>query len=375
MFSSRTLVPVPRNMLSDMRTTPLHPQHLELGAKMAPFAGFEMPIQYTSITAEHLAVRNAVGMFDVSHMGEFWIRGPGALDFLQYTTLNDVSKLKAGRAQYSMLPNHSGGLVDDIYVYCTSETEYLMVVNAANIEKDWAHLNGLRGEFEVQRPASAELQLENASNFFALLAVQGPKAAETLQALSDSDLLSHKKNDTFMAKVAGKWVRLARTGYTGEDGYEVFVAPDEVESVWKALLEAGVTPCGLGARDTLRLEAGFPLYGHELTDATNPLCTPLSWVVKGYKTFYAKEAMMGRPCLQKLVGLVLETGIPREGYTVLKNAVKVGQLTSGTHSPVLKKGIGLAYVNAELAELGTGLEVEIRGKLVGATIVQTPFVQ
>jgi aminomethyltransferase len=350
-----------------MKTTPLHEQHLALEARMVPFAGFEMPIQYSSITAEHLAVRQHAGVFDVSHMGEFWVRGPEALEFLQHVTLNDVAKLKVGRAQYSMLPNAQGGLVDDIYVYRTGEAEYLMVVNAANIEKDWNHLNGLTGGFEVA--------LENASEFFALLAVQGPQAAQALQSLSDADLLTPKKNDTFMAKVAGKWARLARTGYTGEDGYEVFLAPDEVRGVWKALLDAGVTPCGLGARDTLRLEAGFPLYGHELTDETSPLCTPLSWVVKAYKTFHGKDAMMGRPCLQKLVGLALETGIPREGYAVLKGGAKVGYVTSGTHSPVLKKGIGMAYVGAELAELGTSLEVEIRGKSFAATVVETPFVQ
>ena len=354
-------------MLSDMKTTPLHTQHLASGAKMVPFAGFDMPIQYTSITSEHLAVRGLVGMFDVSHMGEFWIRGRGALDFLQYATLNDVSKLKVGRAQYSMLPNLLGGLIDDIYVYRTGETEYLMVVNASNIEKDWAHLNGLTRGFDVR--------LENASDFFALLAVQGPRAAATLQKLSDTDLLGPKKNDTFMAKIAGKWARLARTGYTGEDGYEVFLAPDEVEAVWKSLLDVGVTPCGLGARDTLRLEAGFPLYGHELTDETGPLCTPLAWVVKAYKSFYGKDAVMGRPCGQKLVGVVLEMGIPREGYPILKDGVNVGYITSGTHSPVLKKGIGMLYVNAELAEVGTALEVEIRGKAAPAAVVETPFVK
>lgn len=354
-------------MLSEMKTTPLHEQHLVLRARMVPFAGFEMPIQYSSITTEHLAVRQHAGVFDVSHMGEFWVRGPQALEFLQHVTLNDVAKLKVGRAQYSMLPNAQGGLVDDIYVYRTGEAEYLMVVNAANIEKDWIHLNGLTSGFDVA--------LENASEFFALLAVQGPQAAQTLQSLSDADLLTRKKNDTFTARVAGKWARLARTGYTGEDGYEVFLAQDEVRVVWKALLDAGVIPCGLGARDTLRLEAGFPLYGHELTDETSPLCTPLSWVVKAYKTFHGKDAMIGRPCLEKLVGLGLEAGIPREGYAVLKGGVRVGTVTSGTHSPVLKKGIGMAYVSAELAEVGTGLEVEIRGKEVPATVVETPFVQ
>ncbi|MCS7068883.1 MAG: glycine cleavage system aminomethyltransferase GcvT [Meiothermus sp.] len=350
-----------------MKTTPLHQAHLALGAKMVPFAGYEMPIQYTSITSEHLAVRGLAGMFDVSHMGEFWIRGPGALEFLQYATLNDVAKLKVGRAQYSMLPNERGGLVDDIYIYRTGESEYLMVVNAANIEKDWAHLNALTQGFEVQ--------LENASDFFGLIAVQGPHAVARLQKLTDTDLSSHKKNDTFMGKLAGKWVRFARTGYTGEDGYEVFVAPDEARVVWEALLAAEVTPCGLGARDTLRLEAGFPLYGHELTDETNPLCTPFSWVVKGHKAFHGKQALLQSPCARRLVGLQVEGGIPREGYRVLKGGQVVGTLTSGTHSPILKKGIGMAYIASELAEVGTPLEVEIRGRMAGATVVEMPFVR
>jgi aminomethyltransferase len=350
-----------------MKTTPLHRAHLAQGAKMVPFAGYEMPIQYTSITSEHLAVRGLAGMFDVSHMGEFWIRGPGALDFLQYATLNDVSKLKVGRAQYSMLPNDRGGVVDDIYVYRTGEAEYLMVVNAANIEKDWGHLQGLAQGFEVK--------LENASDFFALIAVQGPHAVQVLQKISDTDLVSRKKNDTFMGKLGGKWARFARTGYTGEDGYEVFVAPDEAQTVWEALLAAEVTPCGLGARDTLRLEAGFPLYGHELTDETNPLCTPFSWVVKPHKDFHGKEALLSKACERRLVGLLLESGIPREGYRVLRDGREVGSLTSGTHSPVLKKGIGMGYVEADLSNPGAVLEVEIRGKMVAATVTETPFVK
>ncbi|WP_337870272.1 glycine cleavage system aminomethyltransferase GcvT [Meiothermus sp.] len=350
-----------------MKTTPLHQAHLALGAKMVPFAGYEMPIQYTSITSEHLAVRGLVGMFDVSHMGEFWIKGPGALDFLQYATLNDVAKLKVGRAQYSMLPNAQGGVVDDVYIYRTSEEEYLMVVNAANIEKDWEHLQRLAEGFEVR--------LEDASDFFALIAVQGPNAVAVLQKLCDTDLISRKKNDTFMGKLAGKWVRFARTGYTGEDGYEVFVAPDEAPAAWEALLAAGVTPCGLGARDTLRLEAGFPLYGHELTDTTNPRCTPFDWVVKGQKEFFGKQAMLDAACERRLVGLLVEGGIPREGYRVLGGGQEVGILTSGTHSPVLKKGIGLAYVQPDWAGVGTALEVEIRGRAAPATVVETPFVK
>jgi aminomethyltransferase len=258
-------------------------------------------------------------------------------------------------------------LVDDVYLYHTAQDEYLMVVNAANIEKDWAHLNSLKAGFEVE--------LENASDFFALIAVQGPQAVAVLQKLSEIDLTSRKKNDTFMGKLSGKWVRFARTGYTGEDGYEVFVAPDEAQAVWEALLAVDVTPCGLGARDTLRLEAGFPLYGHELTEETSPLCTPFSWVVKSLKEFHGKEALLRSPCERKLVGLLVEGGIPREGYRVLKEGREVGLLTSGTHSPVLKKGIGMAYVQADLAEVGVLLEVEIRGRMAQATVVEAPFVR
>ncbi|RIH83519.1 Aminomethyltransferase [Calidithermus roseus] len=336
-----------------------------MGAKMAPFAGYDMPIQYSSISAEHLAVREAAGMFDVSHMGEFWIRGAQALDFLQYLTPNDVSKLKVGRAQYSMLPNAQGGLVDDIYIYRTGEQEYLMVVNAANIDKDWTHVQALAGSFDVD--------LENASENWALIAVQGPKAAEKLQTLCDTDLSATRKNDTFVAKVAGKAARLARTGYTGEDGFEVFVAPGDAEAVWKALLEVGVIPCGLGARDTLRLEAGFPLYGHEFTDETSPLCTPFAWVVKTHKEFHGKAAMLSRPCHRRLVGLVLEQGIPREGYKVFAEGREVGQVTSGTLSPLSKKGIAMAYIEAAYEGLDTPLQVEIRGKLYAGKVSKLPF--
>lgn len=348
----------------EMKTTPLTEIHQQLGAKMAPFAGYLMPIQYTSITAEHLAVRQGAGVFDVSHMGEFWVRGPQALDFLQYATLNDVSKLKVGRAQYSMLPNERGGVVDDIYLYRTGEEEYLVVVNAANIEKDWNHLQRLAEGFSVR--------LEDASEGTGLLAVQGPNAAKVLQKLCDVDLSSKKKNDTFTATVAGKPARLARTGYTGEDGFELFTEATDLRAVWDALLQAGVTPCGLGARDTLRLEAGFPLYGHELTDETNPRCTPFSWVVKEHKEFYGKSALLAGGCDQVLVGLLLEEGIPREGYRVLVGGEEVGHITSGTFSPLIKKGIALAYVPSG-AESGA-LQVEIRGKIYPAHLVNPPFV-
>ena len=349
-----------------MKTTALHAAHRRLGAKMVPFAGYEMPIQYTSIVAEHLAVRQAAGLFDVSHMGQFWVRGPQALALLQFITVNDLGKLKVGRAQYSMLPNDRGGLLDDIYVYRAAETEYLVVVNAANRDRDWEHL--------VQQSAGYDLNWQDQSDQTALLALQGPQAAALLQTLTHLDLAQVRKNDTLTAQLGSWQVRLARTGYTGEDGFEIFVAAGEAEALWEALLQAGALPCGLGARDTLRLEAGYPLYGHELGQETNPLCTHLAWAVKLTKEFYGKQALLTASCSQNLVGLRLEQGIPREGYAVLHQGRVVGRVTSGTQSPSLKKGIALAYVDQEWAVQGAPLAVEIRGQAQPATVVPLPFV-
>ncbi len=292
-----------------MKKTPLYQAHLRHGGRMVAFAGYALPLQYTSIVEEHLAVRREAGLFDVSHMGEFLIQGPEALAFLQWATANDAGRLRVGRAQYSMLPNGKGGVVDDVYLYRLGEEAYLMVVNAANIAKDFAHLSALAQGFRVE--------LKDLSEETALLALQGPKAAGILQGLTGADLSSRKKNDVFQAEVAERPARLARTGYTGEDGFEIFLAPEDAEAVFEALLQAGARPSGLGARDTLRLEAGFPLYGHELTEETNPLCTPWAWVVKKEKDFLGREAMVQGVCQEKLLGLVLETGIPREGYPVL----------------------------------------------------------
>ena len=345
-----------------MKKTPLYEAHLRLGARMVDFAGYLLPLQYTSIVEEHLAVRRAVGVFDVSHMGEFLVRGEEALAFLQWATANDAGKLKVGRAQYSMLPNERGGVVDDIYLYRLGEEEYLMVVNAANIAKDLAHLQALAKGFRVE--------LEDASERTALLALQGPKAQALLQGLVDVDLSTKRKNDVFPARVAGRPARLARTGYTGEDGFELFLAPEDAEPVFLALVEAGAKPAGLGARDSLRLEAGFPLYGHELTEETNPLCTPWAWVVKKEKAFLGKEAMLAQACRERLVGLVLEGGIPREGYRVLSGGCPVGRVTSGGYSPLLQRGIALAYVE-EGAE--GPFQVEVRGRAVPAALSPLPF--
>ncbi|WP_457636958.1 glycine cleavage system aminomethyltransferase GcvT [Oceanithermus sp.] len=346
-----------------MNKTPLYDEHLALGGRMVEFAGWELPVMYSSITKEHLAVRQGVGIFDVSHMGEFFVRGSQALEYLRWVTLNDPARLKVGRAQYSMLPNDRGGVVDDIYVYRVADDEYLVVVNAANVEKDWAHMNELAGNFDVE--------LENASANWALMALQGPRAEEVLQPLCDVELAGRRKNSTFTASVAGVPVRLARTGYTGEDGFEIFAAPEAAATVWRALIGAGAVPAGLGARDTLRLEAGFPLYGHELTDETNPRCTPLAWVIKD-KGYYGRQAIESGDCRRRLVGLLMERGIPREGYRILRGGDVVGEVTSGTQSPVLKKGIALGWVESDA---GTELEVEVRGKPLPARVVPTPFVE
>ena len=354
--------------MTDLKKTPLHAQHLELQARMVPFGGWDMPVQYTGVIQEHLAVRERAGIFDVSHMGEFAISGEQALEFLQYVTVNDVSKIKIGRAHYNMLPNAHGGLVDDIYVYRLGELEYLMVVNAGNIEKDFAHLETIAPQFDVL--------LENHSDAYALIAVQGPETQAILAPHCSADLNAQRKNAVFEATLFGLGVRMARTGYTGEDGFEVFSTPEVATSIWRTLVEIGLTPCGLGARDTLRLEAGFPLYGHEFTDDTSPLETPFRWAVKEYKAFIGRDAMIAKPKTHALVGVqITGRGIPREGYALKQNGREVGRITSGTMSPSLKVGIALAYVdvNANL-EPGMPVSVEIRGADVAAEIVEPVFI-
>ncbi len=352
-------------MLVEMKRTPMYDEHLKLGGRMVDFAGWELPVQYTSITKEHLAVRKSAGLFDVSHMGEFFVRGPAALEFLRWVTLNDPAKLRVGRAQYSMLPNDKGGVVDDIYVYRTEEGVYLVVVNAANVAKDWDHLNRLAADFDVE--------LEDASDSWALMALQGPEAEATLQPFTDVDLSTVRKNATLPLTIAGVPARIARTGYTGEDGFEIFAAPGDAPELWRKLVEAGAVPAGLGARDTLRLEAGFPLYGHELTDDTNPRCTPLAWVIKD-KPYYGREAIEDASCAERMVGMMLERGIPREGYPVFAGGAPAGKVTSGTQSPMLKKGIALGWVREDVSAEGSDVEVEVRGKLMPARVVKTPFV-
>jgi aminomethyltransferase len=371
-------------MTEPLKRTPLHAKHLESNARMVPFGGWDMPVQYAGVIAEHTAVRERAGMFDVSHMGEFRISGEDALEFLQYATVNDVSKLKVGRAQYNMLANPSGGLVDDIYVYRTGEFEFLMVVNASNIDKDFAHLTDcMRGKFNPDVIADAlvrshthDIQLTNDSEIWALIAVQGPHSETILQPHCATDLSAKRKNSVFDSSLFEIPVRMARTGYTGEDGFEVFCKADVSPSIWQHLLELGLTPCGLGARDTLRLEAGYPLYGHEWSDQTSPLETPFRWAVKEYKEFVGRDAMIAKPKTRDLIGLrVPGRGIPREGYPVKLNGQVVGHCTSGTMSPTLKFGIALAYVDVT-AKLEPGMPVtlEIRGSDVPAEVVEAVFV-
>ena len=345
-----------------LKRTPLHAAHLRAGARMVPFGGWDMPVQYTGVKAEHDAVRSGAGVFDVSHMGEFRVTGSDALRFLQHLTTNDVSKLKPGRAQYNWLPGVAGGLVDDIYIYQHADGEYLLVVNASNTAKDWAHLQAHTTGFDVT--------LTDESERWALLAVQGPQAESLLQPHTDVDLSTKKKNAFFPAKLFDFDVWLARTGYTGEDGFEVFTDASEAETVWDKLIAIGITPAGLGARDTLRLEAGFPLYGHEFSDTIHPLSSTYTWVVKD-KTHVGREHISLQPA-HRLIGLKLERVPVREGYPVKVNGQVVGHVTSGSSSPTLGHPIAMALVDA--AHAGADLfEVEVRGKDHPATRMELPF--
>lgn len=356
-----------------MKRTTLYELHLASGARMVDFAGWEMPIQYGGgINQEHLAVRESVGLFDVSHMGEIRVSGPGALTFLRYATLNDPEKLKPGRGQYSMLPNDHGGLIDDLYIYCTAPEDYLVVCNASNREAVVAHLTRLVRDYDADA--------QDVSDSYGLLALQGPGAALLLSRLTDADVGGLKKNRTLPGTVGGAEVTFARTGYTGEDGFEIFCAPEGAPALWRALTGAGAVPCGLGARDTLRLEAGFPLFGHELTEDTNPRCTDFAWVVKD-KPFYGREAIWERSCTRQLVGLrLLQRGVARQDYRVLapgssedELGEKIGEVTSGTISPLTREGIAMAWVRKAYSEPGTEIAIEVRAQPLPAVVVKPPF--
>jgi aminomethyltransferase len=359
-----------------MRKTPLNAAHRASGAKMVPFGGWDMPVEYSGLISEHMAVRKAAGLFDVSHMGEFEVEGPGALAFLQRVTANDVARLVDGQAQYSALPMPNGAPVDDVIVYRRAADRYLLVVNAGNIEKDFRWL-------QEQGPPP-DVRLENKSDSYALVALQGPRAVEVLQPLTTLDLGALKYYHFADVEVDSYPVTVSRTGYTGEDGFEIFAQPVHVEAFWKRLLDAGrekgLVPAGLGARDTLRLEARMCLYGQDMDETTSLVEAGLGWIVsldeaKGDfpgRAVLAAQKKTGAP--RKLVGFeVTGRGIARHGYPVLVHDERVGEVTSGTYAPFLQKNIGLCYVPAARAAVGTELAIDIRERKVPARVVPTPF--
>jgi aminomethyltransferase len=361
-----------------MRLTAFHAIHERLGAKLVEFAGFAMPVQYAGIIEEHQAVRQRVGLFDVSHMGEFEIRGRDALALIQKVTTNDASKLASGKVQYSALCYEDGGIVDDLLVYHLGD-RYMLVVNASNIEKDFAWISS--------QAASLDVQITDRSDETSLLALQGPKSLATLQKLTQADLASMAYYTSIQAEVAGIGMIVSRTGYTGELGFELYFDSSirSAERVWNAITDAGrehgLQPVGLGARDTLRLEMGFCLYGNDIDRSTNPLEAGLGWITK-----LEKGAFVGRDALLKLkqagmqrrlVGFVVEEqkAFPRHGYEIRSHGEATGQVTSGTFSPVLEKGIGMGYVRTDLAATGSTVDVVIRGKEFRSQVVKIPFIR
>jgi aminomethyltransferase len=359
---------------ANIKKTAFYDIHAQHGAKLVEFAGYWMPVQYRGIIDEHRKVRNAVGVFDVSHMGEFEIRGKGALEFLQRVTINDASKLAEYQAQYSAICYPDGGIVDDVIVYRWPD-HYMMVVNASNIEKNFNWL---------KQHATSDFGLIDKSDEFSLLAVQGRKAQATLQKLAAIDLATIKYYWFAAGEIAGAPAFISRTGYTGEDGFEVGFAANHSEKIWNAIFDAGkefdIEPIGLGARDTLRLEMKYCLYGNDLDQTTNPLEAGLGWITKLDKgDFIGREAMVkmkaaGVP--RKLIGFEMEgKNIARHGYPILKDGAQVGHVTSGTFSPSLEKSIGLGYVASQHSAAGTELIIDIRGRVAGARIVKTPFYQ
>jgi len=357
-----------------MKNTALTAIHEALGAKMVPFAGYNMPVSYEGVNAEHETVRQGVGVFDVSHMGEFLINGEKALDFLQHICSNDISKIDIGGAQYNCLPNEDGGIVDDLIVYRIKETEYLAVVNASNIEKDWAWFN---------KHNTYDLNLRNISEDFSLLAIQGPKAAEAMQSLTKTDLSAIKFYTFEVGPFAGaENVIISATGYTGSGGFEIYCHNKDAEMIWKKVFEAGadwgIKPIGLAARDTLRLEMGYCLYGNDIDDTTSPLEAGLGWVTKFTKDFVNSKALKAQKeagVTKKLVGFVLdERGIPRQGYDIVDDeGTKIGHVTSGTMGPSVEKGIGLGYVNKAFSKSDSKINIQIRKKVIPATVVKPPF--
>jgi aminomethyltransferase len=357
-----------------MKNTALTQKHIALGAKMVPFAGYNMPVQYEGVNAEHETVRNGVGVFDVSHMGEFILKGPNALALIQKFSSNDASVLFDGKAQYSCMPNGKGGIVDDLIIYRVTENEYFLVVNASNIEKDWNWISSLN---------DLGVEMYNVSDNYSLLAIQGPKAAEAMQSLTDVNL-SEMVYYTFQhGKFAGvDNVMISATGYTGSGGFEIYVKNQHVEHVWNEVFKAGesfgIKPIGLAARDTLRLEMGFCLYGNDIDDTTSPLEAGLGWITKFTKDFVDSDFLKKQKeegVTRKLVAFeMIDRGIPRHDYPILdSNGKVIGKVTSGTMSPSMKVGIGLGYVTKELSSLDSEIFIEIREKGIKAKVVKLPF--
>lgn len=357
-----------------MKNTALTQTHMALGAKMVPFAGYNMPVQYEGVNIEHETVRNAVGVFDVSHMGEFLIEGEHALDLIQKVSSNDASVLTNGKAQYSCLPNDDGGIVDDLIIYKIEDEQYLLVVNASNIEKDWNW---------IQSKNNLGATMRNLSDDYSLLAIQGPKAIEAMQSLTSHDLSSIKFYNFVVGDFAGiEHVIISATGYTGSGGFEIYCKNSEVKQVWDKVFEAGanfgIKPIGLAARDTLRLEMGYCLYGNDIDDTTSPIEAGLGWVCKFTKDFTNSEALKKEKehgPERKLIAFELNNrGIPRHGYDIVdSNEKKIGEVTSGTMSPSLGKGIGLGYVPTVFADVNSKIYIQIRKNAVPATVVKLPF--
>lgn len=359
----------------NVKKIPLNDLHEKLGGKMVAFAGYNMPVRYSSDIEEHMTVRNGVGVFDVSHMGEFKVEGPNALDLIQRVTSNDASKLVDGQAQYSCLPNDQGGIVDDLLVYKLKDNDYMLVVNASNIEKDWNWISGFNTKGAV---------MKNISDDICLFAVQGPKAAGVLQKLTKKDLSTIPYYNFAQGEFAGiQDVIMSNTGYTGAGGFEIYVHKSHAEKTWNAIFEAGknegIKPIGLGARDTLRLEMGFCLYGNDIDDKTSPLEAGLGWITKFTKDFTnsaAIKAQKEKGVSKKLVGFkMVDKGIPRHDY-IIRDAEgsAIGKVTSGTMSPVLGIGIGLGYVEGNNSVPGTDIFIEIRGKNIKAQVSKLPLV-
>ncbi|MFM2138686.1 MAG: glycine cleavage system aminomethyltransferase GcvT [Bacteroidota bacterium] len=360
-----------------MKQTPFTAKHIALGAKMASFAGYNMPISYTGINDEHAAVRRTAGVFDVSHMGEFVLKGPGALDLIQRVTSNDAAKLKKGQAQYSCFPNDTGGIIDDLLVYCIEENQvYMLVVNASNIEKDWDW---------IARHDTGGVTMHNISDVTALLAVQGPHATRILQSLTEMDIINLKYYTFVKGVFAGvDNVLISATGYTGAGGVEIYFEDKDgaADRIWDAIFAAGagqgLQPIGLGARDTLRLEMGYCLYGNDIDDSTSPLEAGLGWITKFTKAFTARpilEKQKTEGISRKLVGFeLIDKGIPRHGYEITDPAGQlIGHVTSGTQSPSLGKAIGMGYVQVPFSAVGSEIRVRVRDKSLAAQVVKIPF--